>query len=197
MYNFQEAMERLVLDPGFAHALAANPTLALEAYALDDDERRALLTQVSPDAAEPASVEQRTSKAGMFAFLGDIADVIGAAHPEGSGVPDGETHGMIIHDSSTADTHGMIIHDSSTADTQGIIIHDSSTADTHGIIINDMSEGETDGIIIHYAEAEHAPDEAEVKTAQPKAPIDELVDMKHHPSDDMLRSTAEPDFPVR
>lgn len=49
MSDFDAVLERLLTDPAFAAALAADPAAALAGYRLDSDEVRLLHTQVGAD----------------------------------------------------------------------------------------------------------------------------------------------------
>ncbi|HEU4349612.1 MAG TPA: hypothetical protein VFR35_17690 [Actinoplanes sp.] len=89
MSDFDAVLERLLADPSFAAALAADPDRALRGYRLDDGEADLLRTQVATDsAADVARVEERTTKSstfGLFSSIGDwsgfgTAAGVGAAH---------------------------------------------------------------------------------------------------------------------
>ncbi len=191
-----------------------------------------------------STVEQRTSKAGMFALMDDVTHLLGSGGDPSTGpttsIPSDLDMGELPRGNVDVSAAGsgpatdigpampMTLHGfDPQPDPPGVAYFDDipgpqpedasygvpDTApvvepvelsvgdlksETHGIIINEVSEAETNGIIIHYAETDGAaPDEAEVKAAELKAPIDEIADIKQHPSDDMLRSAAEPEFPVR
>jgi hypothetical protein len=60
MSDFDEVLERLVGDPAFASALAADPGRALAGYRLSDDEVALLHTQVGGDSRDGV-VEARTN----------------------------------------------------------------------------------------------------------------------------------------
>jgi hypothetical protein len=51
MSDFDDVMERIVVEPEFARALSRDPARALRGYALSAAEQRLLATQVSPDPA--------------------------------------------------------------------------------------------------------------------------------------------------
>jgi hypothetical protein len=72
MSDFDAALERLVTDPAFKSALAADPTAALAGYQLSDDEVELLRSQVSTDTGGERTVETRTSKASMMGLLGQF-----------------------------------------------------------------------------------------------------------------------------
>ncbi|GAA2515737.1 hypothetical protein [Pilimelia columellifera] len=78
MSDFDSVLERLVTDPGFAAALAANPTAALSGYQLDDAEAALLRSQAGGPVGAPSAVEQRTSQSSVFGLLS------GAVWPEGA-----------------------------------------------------------------------------------------------------------------
>jgi hypothetical protein len=83
MTDFDAVLERLLIDPAFAAALAADPDRALCGYRLDAGEAELLRSQVAADrAADVARVEARTTKSstfGLFSSLGDWSDCGGAA----------------------------------------------------------------------------------------------------------------------
>jgi hypothetical protein len=90
-------LERLLLDPAFKAALAADPERALVGYILTDEERDLLMARISTDAGQSARVEERTSKAALFGLLGAAAQMFsvpggGLAHvdPGASAPPDGD-----------------------------------------------------------------------------------------------------------
>jgi hypothetical protein len=152
MSDLNAVMERLLTDPEYRQAFAADPVGAMAGYDLTVQERQMLLTDVSPDTVVGSGVEQRTSKAGMFALLGEAAhlfDTAGALDHDAPG-PD-ETRGIVIINSAPAPglggTDGAIEWTYTPAETHGIIIHDAP-AETHGIIIHD-APAETDGIIVY------------------------------------------------
>ncbi len=72
MSDFDGLLERLVLEPGFRHALAADPGRALTGYDLTDDERALLMAELSTDDPATARVEDRVSKAGMFGLASSL-----------------------------------------------------------------------------------------------------------------------------
>ena len=76
MSDLDTVLERLITDTEFRRVLATDPAHALHPYRLTADERTLLLTQVSPDTTTGSRVEQRTSKAGMFGLLGELAGVL-------------------------------------------------------------------------------------------------------------------------
>ncbi len=100
MSDFDTVLERLVTDPAFARALAADPAAALAGYRLDADEVALLRSQVSAGDGGNRSVEERTSKASMVGLLGSLgglgighgnATAVGrdlAPHPHGQFAPD-------------------------------------------------------------------------------------------------------------
>jgi hypothetical protein len=92
MSDFDAVLERLLTDPAFAAALAADPDAALSGYALAAGEAGLLRGQVSPDAgAGRAAVEKRTTKSSMIGLVSAFADVgqgigVAAAHAAGRAV---------------------------------------------------------------------------------------------------------------
>ncbi len=77
MSDLEAVMERLLSDPSFKSALAANPEAALAGYRLDPDERELLGAQVTSDPGEERTVELRTSKSGVVGLLGPVATMFG------------------------------------------------------------------------------------------------------------------------
>src|SRR5438067_13940312 len=73
MSDFDTVLERLVTDPAFTAALAADPAAALSAYDLSEDEVQLLRSQVSAGDAGDRTVETRTSKASMMGLLAPLA----------------------------------------------------------------------------------------------------------------------------
>src|SRR5213079_2045300 len=84
MSDFDAVLERLVTDPEFARALAADPAAALAGYRLDADEVALLQSQVSTGDAGDRRVEERTSKASMMGLLGSLGG-IGVGHESAVG----------------------------------------------------------------------------------------------------------------
>lgn len=86
MSDFDAALERLLTDPSFAAALAADPDRALAGYRLDRSESDLLRGQVTADtSAATAAVETRTTKSstfGLFSSLGDLAGTAAAGVAE-------------------------------------------------------------------------------------------------------------------
>jgi len=76
MSDFDDVMERLVMEPAFAAALASDPERALVGYHLTPDERTLLHSQVDASAG-PAqrSVETRANQSSMFGLLGTAGAV--------------------------------------------------------------------------------------------------------------------------
>jgi hypothetical protein len=75
MSDFDAVLERLLSEPSFAAALAADPDAALSGYQLDAGEVELLRSQASPDSGGGlAAVETRTNKSSTFglfsAFVG-------------------------------------------------------------------------------------------------------------------------------
>jgi hypothetical protein len=79
MSDFDTVMERLVSDPSFQAAMAADPGRALAGYTLDVDERALLATQVVTGTGADRTVEIRTSKSGLAGMLGPVAAAFGFA----------------------------------------------------------------------------------------------------------------------
>jgi hypothetical protein len=76
MSDFDAVLERLLSDPSFAAALAADPDGALSGYRLDAGEADLLRSQLSSDAGGgPATVETRTNKSSTFGLFSAVADL--------------------------------------------------------------------------------------------------------------------------
>ena len=80
MSDFDAALERLLTDPSFAAALAADPDRALAGYRLDPAESVLLRSQVTADTSSAAAaVEARTTKSSTFGLFSSLGDLAGAA----------------------------------------------------------------------------------------------------------------------
>jgi hypothetical protein len=79
MSDFDTVLERLVVDPGFQAALAANPAAALQGYQLAPEERELLGAQLVAGSGDDRTVELRTSKSGVVGLLGPVAAAFGVA----------------------------------------------------------------------------------------------------------------------
>jgi hypothetical protein len=78
MSDFDAALERLVSDPEFRDALAADPQRALAGYRLSPDELEVLTSQVDTGSGGgQRHVEQRTSKASLFGLLSPMSGASG------------------------------------------------------------------------------------------------------------------------
>ena len=117
MSDFDTVLERLVTDPGFARALAADPDAALAGYRLDADEVALLRSQVSAGDGGDRAVEERISKASMMGLLGSFggigaghqdAAMVGrglAPHPHAEFAPDGPHSGFAPLDADAPDPY--------------------------------------------------------------------------------------------
>jgi hypothetical protein len=86
MSDFDAALERLLTDPSFAAALAADPDAALAGYRLDEAESDLLRGQVVTDTSgAAATVETRTTKSSTFGLLSSLCDWTGGGSPSGPG----------------------------------------------------------------------------------------------------------------
>ncbi|HEX6871107.1 MAG TPA: hypothetical protein VF163_08415 [Micromonosporaceae bacterium] len=85
MSDFDEVLERLLTDPAFQAALAADPDATLAGYHLDPDERRLLHTQFSTGAGPDRLVEARETKSGVVGLVGPVAAAFGVASGFSSG----------------------------------------------------------------------------------------------------------------
>lgn len=95
MGDFDTVLERLLSDPVFARALAADPAGALAGYRLSAEETEVLTTQVAEEPAGHAAVETRTSQSslsGLFAPIGSAGFGEAPAADQGIGAaPTGES----------------------------------------------------------------------------------------------------------
>jgi len=84
MTDFDAVLERLLNEPSFAAALAADPDATLSGYQLDAGEAELLRSQAAPDSGGGlAAVETRTSKSstmGLFSGFADIGHTLSAPH---------------------------------------------------------------------------------------------------------------------
>ncbi|SNT14124.1 hypothetical protein SAMN05421812_103361 [Asanoa hainanensis] len=76
MSDFDEVLERLVVDPAFASALASDPGLALASYSLSDDEIALLHTQVGGESPTEHAVETRANQSSTFGLLGSLGGLL-------------------------------------------------------------------------------------------------------------------------
>lgn len=77
MSDFDAALERLLADPSFAAALAADPGRALAGYRLSADEVQLLHTQVGGESGGQRDVEVRANQSSLFGMLSPIAGIVG------------------------------------------------------------------------------------------------------------------------
>ncbi len=77
MSDFDAVLERLVTDPDFTSALAADPAATLAGYDLSEDEVELLRSQVSAGDGGERTVEIRTSKAGMMGLFSPLSGLSG------------------------------------------------------------------------------------------------------------------------
>jgi len=84
--DFETVLERLLLDPAFKAAFAADAAGALAGYDLTADERDLLMAQLSAEVGQSMRMEERTSKAALFGLLGAAAEMLstptGLAHAD-------------------------------------------------------------------------------------------------------------------
>jgi hypothetical protein len=72
MSDFDDVLERLLIDPVFQARLAADPAGALAGYTLEPHERELLNAQVAGADTADRTVELRTSKSGVVGLLGPV-----------------------------------------------------------------------------------------------------------------------------
>ncbi|WBB98118.1 MULTISPECIES: Os1348 family NHLP clan protein [unclassified Solwaraspora] len=78
MSDFDTALERLLTDPGFAAALAADPTAALAGYQLTAEEQELLRTQMGgAGGGSTAAVETRANQSSAFGLLSPLTGMMG------------------------------------------------------------------------------------------------------------------------
>jgi len=97
MSDFDAVLERLLNEPSFAAALAADPDAALSGYRLDAEEVELLRSQAAPDSGGGlAAVETRTNKSSTFGLFSAFADIghslSGAGSAGGSAVGGAAPH---------------------------------------------------------------------------------------------------------
>jgi hypothetical protein len=96
MSDFDAVLERLLGEPSFAAALAADPDVALSGYRLDADEVELLRSQASSDAGGgQATVEARTNKSSTFGLFSAFAGI-------GHTLTSEPTGGAVLGSGSTA-----------------------------------------------------------------------------------------------
>jgi hypothetical protein len=89
MSDFDAVLERLLTDPSFAAALAADPDSILSGYTLADGEADLLRQQVAGDtAAGSAVVESRITKSSTFGLMSPFAGAGGLAGMLGNRLAD-------------------------------------------------------------------------------------------------------------
>lgn len=89
MSDFDAVLERLLAEPSFAAALAADPGAALLGYRLDPDEVALLHSQVTGDTGGERSVEVRANQSSVFGMLSPLAGMIDVPGVAQGGGPTG------------------------------------------------------------------------------------------------------------
>ena len=98
MSDFDAVLERLLTEPSFAAALAADPAAALAGYRLDAGEVELLRSQASTDPGGAlAAVETRTNKSSTFGLFAGLAEIGHAAGSQGFGDAPGGGGGAAAH----------------------------------------------------------------------------------------------------
>ncbi len=77
MSDFDDVLERLLMEPQFRAALATDPATALAGYRLSAEELRLLQSQLTGDQGATGTVEERTSKASLAGLFGPLLDLAG------------------------------------------------------------------------------------------------------------------------
>jgi hypothetical protein len=117
MSDFDAVLERLLSEPSFAAALAADPDAALSGYQLDASEVELLRSQASADSGGGlAAVETRTNKSSTFGLLSAFAGIGHALSAEstrdavlGPGAAAGSAVGAAAqHVADAAGPHGAV-----------------------------------------------------------------------------------------
>jgi hypothetical protein len=78
MSDFDTVLERLLAEPSFAQALAADPAGALAGYRLTPEEVGLLSSQVSADPGGQRAVETRANKSSVFGLLSPLVGLAGS-----------------------------------------------------------------------------------------------------------------------
>jgi len=103
MPNLHDALERIENDQNFKEWLVRDPQGALQGFELSSDDLSVIAMELSDDFEVLGFVEQRTSKAGLFALIssashaapadGDATTAAGSTAPlvEPPGPADGDT----------------------------------------------------------------------------------------------------------
>ncbi|MDR7280998.1 Os1348 family NHLP clan protein [Catenuloplanes atrovinosus] len=97
MPGFDDALERLITDPAFAAALAADPDRALAGYTLSPDETALLRSQISTGTGDGGhrAVEARTSQSSVFGLFGEAFSAAADLGPGGTAsFGDASSHGF-------------------------------------------------------------------------------------------------------
>jgi hypothetical protein len=110
MSDFDAVLERLLSEPSFAAALAADPDAALSGYHLDTGEVELLRSQVSADSGGgQAAVETRTNKSSTFGLFSAVADIGHSLSAEGPWSASGAQAGAAAqHAAEAIRTHGAV-----------------------------------------------------------------------------------------
>lgn len=85
MSDFDKVLERLLVDPAFKAAMAADPDRALSGYKLAAEERELLGVPVATGAGVSHAVEDRTTKSGVIGLVGPVVTAFGIAGTQGLG----------------------------------------------------------------------------------------------------------------
>jgi hypothetical protein len=83
--DFDTVLERLLTDAEFQAALGQDADRALHGYALDDEERALLRSQLVLGGQQTGAVEARTTKSGVVGLLGPMAAALAASAGSGPG----------------------------------------------------------------------------------------------------------------
>ncbi|GAA1841522.1 hypothetical protein [Asanoa iriomotensis] len=111
MSDFDEVLERLVVDPSFASALASDPGLALASYSLSDDEIALLHTQVGGAAPTEHAVETRANQSSTFGLLGSLGGLLADGPPVAGTSGLGQAASTGFHSMAGHDGFGSGGHD--------------------------------------------------------------------------------------
>jgi hypothetical protein len=126
MSDFDAVLERLLNEPSFAVALAADAEGTLAGYRLDADETELLRSQVSADSGGgQAAVETRTNKSSTFGLFSSVAEV---GHGLSGGGATGAGAGALGHWSEFGSAAGAVAYHGAGS----VAYHGAGASGVHG-----------------------------------------------------------------
>jgi len=189
MSDLDAVLERLVTDPVFAHELSRNPTEALAGSQLSREDLSTLSTQVSFDRGTGGLVEERISKAGMFALLSTMAAGVSAlgGGTLGLGGPDTAPAAVGVENPTTIvdpnQTPGVIDPNQSPGGEHdyGLAVDAFTPSDVEegpeeSVGFHDVDEAPEESVGIHKVDEQPAPDDVSIHEVDQPAPQVGLVD---------------------